>query len=85
MENDAKLDQATYNDVVRWRSYWECYQAQNFVRLPPEAVADIHAAMTVLKKPPTNWWCSGCIEDTLRTVFQAVDEFEKTESIIVTK
>ena len=85
METKPKLDQSTYMDVVRWRSYWDAYVAQQFVRLPPEAVADIHAALQVLNQPAVNWWCSGCITDALRVVFEAVDEYEKTQSVIATK
>ena len=76
------LDQDTYMDVVRWRSYWESYQASHFVRLPAEAVADIHAAMKVLGHAPVNWYCSGCITEALRLTFEAVEAFEAQNGAI---
>lgn len=80
------LDQQTYMDLVRWRPYWEAYQAQHYLRLPPEAVADIHAALQVLGAQPVNWYCSGCITDALRIAFEAVAAFEaQNQQIVITK
>lgn len=80
------LDQGTYTDLIRWRGYWESYQAQNFVRLPAEAVADIHAALQVLGAQPVNWYCSGCIADALRIAFEAAERYEREiGTITITK
>lgn len=81
-----RLDQATYIDLIRWRSYWEAYQAQHYMRLPAEAVADIHAALEVIGAQPVNWYCSGCIVEALRIAFEAADQYERENgTITITK
>jgi hypothetical protein len=85
-DQTKRLDQGTYVDLIRWRSYWESYQAQQFVRLPPEAVADVHAALQILGAQPVNWYCSGCIADALRIAFEAAEQYEReTGTITITK
>jgi hypothetical protein len=84
--NFMKLDQGTYMDLIRWREYWNAYQAHHFIRLPAEAVADVHAAIKMLGAQPVNWYCSGCVTEALRIAFEAVEEYERENgTITITK
>lgn len=75
------MTQEIYLRVIRHRSVWNAYLAQNFIRLTPDMTTDISAALEEMNYGRVDWWCSGCVNLALGAVFSEVEEYEKANPL----
>jgi hypothetical protein len=59
----------------KYRHYWDLYQSQQYLRLTPQATADLQAILNKLGRPHTNWWCADCVKSSLSYIYQQVDAY----------
>ena len=69
------MTQDEYLLTQKHRHYWEQYQAHLFMRLSPEAVADLQSILVAHGRPNTNWWCADCVKSALSYIYQEADAF----------
>jgi hypothetical protein len=79
------MTQEIYLRVIRWRSVWDSYLAQHYIRLTPDMMTDIEAALQEMNYGRVDWWCSGCVNLALGAVFRQVEEYEKNNPIKISQ
>ena len=70
--------QITNQQVIlaqKYRHYWDLYQSQQFLRLTPQATADLQGILNELGRPHTNWWCADCVKSALQYIYLQADLF----------
>ena len=70
--------QITNEQVIlaqKYRHYWDLYQSQQFLRLTPQATADLQSILNDHGRPHTNWWCADCVKSALTYIYQQVDAY----------
>lgn len=75
------MTQEIYLRVIKWRSVWDSYLNQHFIRLSPDMIHDVSLALEEMNYGQVDWWCSGCVNNALAAVFAQVEAYEKENPI----
>jgi len=78
------MTQDEYLLAEKHRHYWTEYQAQLYMRLSPQAQADLQRILVAHGRGNTNWWCSDCVKSALSYIYQEADKFASDNQHAVT-
>lgn len=81
---DLQMTTQEYLIAEKYRNYWDLYQSQQFLRLTPQATADLQSILNAHGRPHTNWWCADCVKSALQYIYQQADLFLQANQNTIT-